>query len=200
VLQLRPPDPPSRLDPAALRRVARRVPTGPPRPEGGADAGPAPLLLSRLLSAASPVPHFPRFPQRHDSAVSWPPAARAADELGDTAAVGKLLALLDACQPGHLAPMQRAERELGRARLAATGGDPAAAASFAAAIGGLRELGTPTTSPTACSTTPAISHAWAMPALWRLPSRRPALSPVTCADSRCWTGPPTSHLQIPVPS
>ena len=39
--------------------------------------------------------------------------------------------------------MQRAERDLVRARLAATGGDPAAAASFVAAISGLRELSTP---------------------------------------------------------
>ena len=36
---------------------------------------------------------------------AWPLAARAAHELGDTAATGELLALLDACQPGHLAPM-----------------------------------------------------------------------------------------------
>ena len=49
---------------------------------------------------------------------AWPLAARAAHELGDTAATGELLALLDACQPGHLAPMQRAERDLVRARLA----------------------------------------------------------------------------------
>ena len=74
---------------------------------------------------------------------AWPLAARAACELGDTAATDELLALLDACQPGHLAPMQRAERDLVRARLAATGGDPAAAAPFAAAISGLRELSTP---------------------------------------------------------
>ena len=39
--------------------------------------------------------------------------------------------------------MQRAERDLARARLAATGGDPAAAAAFAAAISGLREQSTP---------------------------------------------------------
>ena len=49
---------------------------------------------------------------------AWPLAARAASELRDTAATGELLALLDACQPGQLAPMQRAERDLARARLA----------------------------------------------------------------------------------
>ena len=74
---------------------------------------------------------------------AWPLATRSAGELGDTAATGELLALLDACQPGHLAPMQRAERDLVRARLAAGDGDPPAAASFAAAISGLRELSTP---------------------------------------------------------
>ena len=78
---------------------------------------------------------------------AWPLAARAAFELGDTAAVSDLLALLDAYQPGHLAPMLRAERDLVRARLAAAGGaeDDAAgvAAGFAAAIASLRERGTP---------------------------------------------------------
>jgi hypothetical protein len=73
---------------------------------------------------------------------AWPLAARAAYDLGDAAATGELLALLDACQPGHLAPMQRAERDLVRARLAASGGDPAAE-PFASAISGLRELSTP---------------------------------------------------------
>jgi tetratricopeptide (TPR) repeat protein len=74
---------------------------------------------------------------------AWPLAARTAYDLGDGATTGELLALLDACQPGHLAPMQRAERDLVRARLAAGDGDPAAAASFASAVGGLRELSTP---------------------------------------------------------
>ena len=74
---------------------------------------------------------------------AWPLAARAAHELGDTAATGELLALLDACQPGHLAPMQRAERDLVRARLAGPDGDLVAAAAFADAVGSLRELSTP---------------------------------------------------------
>ena len=74
---------------------------------------------------------------------AWPLAARTAHDLGDTAAIRELLALLDPYQPGHLAPMQRAEGDLVRARLAASDGDPAAAASFASAIRGLRELSTP---------------------------------------------------------
>ena len=74
---------------------------------------------------------------------AWPLAARAAHELGDSAAVGELLALLDSYQPGHLAPMLRAERDLVRARLAATEGGQDAGPAFAAAITRLREQSTP---------------------------------------------------------
>jgi hypothetical protein len=74
---------------------------------------------------------------------TWPLAARAAYELRDTAATSELLAPLDSHQPGHLAPMQRAERDLTSARRAADDCDPAAAAAFAAAISSLRELSTP---------------------------------------------------------
>ena len=74
---------------------------------------------------------------------SWPLAARCAYELDDTAAAVELLALLDSYQPGYLAPMLRAERDLVRARLAAGDGDRAAAASFTAAVKSLRELSTP---------------------------------------------------------
>ena len=74
---------------------------------------------------------------------AWPLAARAAYDLADTATLGELLVLLDSYQPGHLAPMLQAERDLARARLAAGHSDPAAAATFAAAIGSLRELSTP---------------------------------------------------------
>ena len=69
---------------------------------------------------------------------AWPLAARAAHDLGDAAATGELLALLDSYPPGHLAPMLRAERDLSGARLADRDGDQAAAASFAAAIASLR--------------------------------------------------------------
>jgi hypothetical protein len=74
---------------------------------------------------------------------AWPVAARAAYELGDGDSVRDLVALLDSYQPGHLAPMLRAERDLARARLAGRDGDQAAAAAFAAAISGLRVVGTP---------------------------------------------------------
>jgi tetratricopeptide (TPR) repeat protein len=74
---------------------------------------------------------------------AWPLAARAAHDLRDTAAVSELLTLLDSHQPGHLAPMLRAERDLARARMGADDGGPAATAAFAAAVSGLRELSTP---------------------------------------------------------
>ena len=74
---------------------------------------------------------------------AWPLAALAADELQDTAVMQELLALLDAYQPGQLAPMLRAERDLVRTRLAARHGGHATAAGFAGAITSLRELSTP---------------------------------------------------------
>jgi class 3 adenylate cyclase/tetratricopeptide (TPR) repeat protein len=75
---------------------------------------------------------------------AWPLAARTAHDLADTATATKLLAMLDGCQPGQLAPMQRAERDLARARLtAADTGPDAASVAFAAAIMGLRQHSTP---------------------------------------------------------
>ena len=74
---------------------------------------------------------------------AWPLAARAAHDLADTTATGELLALLDGYRPGQLAPMQRAERDLARARLAAADGKQEAGAAFAAAITGLRQHSTP---------------------------------------------------------
>ncbi len=75
---------------------------------------------------------------------AWPLAARAAHDLADTDATHQLLALLDACRPGQLAPMQRAERDLACARLAASGADPdAGAAALTAAIAALRQHSTP---------------------------------------------------------
>jgi tetratricopeptide (TPR) repeat protein len=74
---------------------------------------------------------------------AWPLAVRAGHDLADTAATRELLVLLDACPPGRLAPMQRAERDLARARLAAAGGDQDAGAALAAAVTGLRQHSTP---------------------------------------------------------
>jgi class 3 adenylate cyclase/tetratricopeptide (TPR) repeat protein len=74
---------------------------------------------------------------------AWPLAVRSAHELGSITAIRDLLALLDSYQPGHLAPMLRAERDLARARLTAIDGDQDAAAAFTAAISRLREQSTP---------------------------------------------------------
>jgi hypothetical protein len=74
---------------------------------------------------------------------AWPLAARTAFELQDIVAIHELLTLLDSYQPGHLAAMLRAERDLVRARLAASEGDAAAAVALAAAITYLREQSTP---------------------------------------------------------
>jgi class 3 adenylate cyclase len=74
---------------------------------------------------------------------AWPLAARAANDLADTAAGAELLALLDGYLPGQLAPMLRAERDLACARLTAAADDPGAVAALAAAITGLRQHSTP---------------------------------------------------------
>jgi len=74
---------------------------------------------------------------------AWPLAARATFDLGDIASTRELLILFDDSPPGHLAPMQKAERDLVRARLATSDGDQDATASFATAISRLREHSTP---------------------------------------------------------
>jgi class 3 adenylate cyclase/tetratricopeptide (TPR) repeat protein len=75
---------------------------------------------------------------------AWPLATRAASDLADTATAAELLALLDRYQPGQLAPMQRAERDLVRARLTTIDAGPdTASAAFSAAITGLRQHSTP---------------------------------------------------------
>jgi hypothetical protein len=100
---------------------------------------------ARLAHARGVLAHGGALGISHDvMRWAWPLAARTAHDLGDTAAAGELLTFLDDCQPGYLAPMLRAERDLARARLAAGDGGPdAAAPAFAAAISSLREQSTP---------------------------------------------------------
>jgi class 3 adenylate cyclase/predicted ATPase len=74
---------------------------------------------------------------------AWPLAARAAHELRDAATSRELLNLLDSSQPGQLAPMLTAERDLTQARLAAQEGNQNAVPSFLVAVSSLRELSTP---------------------------------------------------------
>jgi tetratricopeptide (TPR) repeat protein len=73
----------------------------------------------------------------------WPLAARAAYELDDSSATRDLLGMLDSHPPGHLDPVQRAERDLVRARLSSRDGDPVAGDMFGYAISSMRELSTP---------------------------------------------------------
>jgi hypothetical protein len=81
-----------------------------------------------------------------DGRWAWPLAARSAHELGDLAAEAELLDLCERQPRGLVAPMQRAEALLIRARLAAAGhgshsGDPAA--EFVVAVEALRLNSTP---------------------------------------------------------
>jgi len=67
-----------------------------------------------LHCAQSVLGHVGALDISHESVRwAWPLAARTACDLADTAT--ELLALLDGYQPGQLAPMQRAERDLARA-------------------------------------------------------------------------------------
>ena len=67
---------------------------------------------------------------------AWPLATRAAHDLADTATAAELLAILNGHDPGELAPMQRAERDLARARLTTRDDGPGASTAFTAAIAG----------------------------------------------------------------
>ena len=121
---------------------------------------------------------------------SWPLAIRAAHALGDRAATRELLALLDAYQPGYLAPMLRAERDLARARLAGHDGGPAdGGEAFASAITSLRTLSTPYH--LAHGLLDYAEHLTRdggdAAAAW--PLTRPGTSPARCAASRWPTGP-----------
>ena len=73
---------------------------------------------------------------------AWPLAARAAHDIGDTTGTSELLTLLDAYQPGQLAPMLHAERDLVRVRLAASDGNQVTETAFTTAVSGLREQST----------------------------------------------------------
>ena len=78
-----------------------------------------------------------------DGRWAWPLAARSAHEIGDLTTETELLEFCEQHPPGHLAPMQRAEALLIRARLAAAAQASDAADQFAAAVEALRSLSTP---------------------------------------------------------
>ena len=78
-----------------------------------------------------------------DGRWAWPLAARCAHQLGDLTAEAELLDICDRQRPGQLAPMQRAEALLIRARLAAAEHAADAADQFVAAIEAVRSISTP---------------------------------------------------------
>jgi class 3 adenylate cyclase len=74
---------------------------------------------------------------------AWPLAARLAAELGDSATLAELFALLEAQPPGQLPPLLRAEDRLARARAAASAADPDAGSAFTDAVAALRHTASP---------------------------------------------------------
>jgi hypothetical protein len=106
---------------------------------------------------------------------------------GPVAATTELLALLDGYRPGQLAPMQRAERDLARARLSATSGGPDPARRSRRRSPACASTPPPTTWPMACSTMPSTCSAPAAPRARRPRPVKPAPSPSGWAASRCST-------------
>jgi len=74
---------------------------------------------------------------------AWPLAARLAAELGRSATLTELLALLDTQPPGQLPPLLRAENDLARARAKADAGDLRAGRAFSEAVAALRRAASP---------------------------------------------------------
>ena len=126
---------------------------------------------------------------------AWALAARTPCDPADTATTD-VLALLDGYQPGQLAPMQRAECNLGRARRAVDDGGPDADEAFTAAIAGCASTPPPTTWPMACSTTPSTCSALAVT---RPRPAKPAASHSGYAASRCSTARTSPSPLVPVP-
>jgi class 3 adenylate cyclase len=73
---------------------------------------------------------------------AWPLASRLAAELGESATLAELLALLDAQPPDQLPPLLRAEESLARARAAASA-DLRAGSALSDAVAGLRGTASP---------------------------------------------------------
>ena len=82
----------------------------PARPARCAGIGADGSLVRLLRLARASLAHAGALEISHECLRwAWPLAARAAHDLHDIAASCELLALLDAYQPGYLAPMLRAE-------------------------------------------------------------------------------------------
>ena len=105
----------------------------------------ATTMARRCARAASPSSRWsgPCSFAGDDGRWAWPLAARCAHELGDLTAEAELLDICERHQPGQLAPMQRAEALLIRARLAAAEQAADAADQFVLAVEALRSISTP---------------------------------------------------------
>ncbi|HTC68114.1 MAG TPA: hypothetical protein VK662_00975, partial [Acidothermaceae bacterium] len=73
----------------------------------------------------------------------WPLAVRIATELDDVETITGLISLVDAYPVGHVPPILRAERDLTKARLRASSGDPTAVELLREAVAELRAVGSP---------------------------------------------------------
>jgi tetratricopeptide (TPR) repeat protein len=74
---------------------------------------------------------------------TWPMASDNALATGDVAEATRLIDWLDEHPPGHIPPVLRAEQQRIRARLLAVTADPRTSSAFTAAVGALRDLGSP---------------------------------------------------------
>jgi tetratricopeptide (TPR) repeat protein len=74
---------------------------------------------------------------------TWPMACDNALTSGHVAEATRLIDWLDEHPPGHIPPVLRAEQQRIRARLLAVTADPRTSSAFTAALGALRDLGSP---------------------------------------------------------
>lgn len=97
-----------------------------------------------LAHACSALSHAPAIGiGREQVRWAWPLAARAAAELGRSATLTELFALLDTQPPGRLPPLLRAENDLARARARAGASDLDAGRAFSEAVAAQRRAASP---------------------------------------------------------
>ena len=97
-----------------------------------------------LAHACSVLSHAPAIGiGREQVRWAWPLAARVAAELGRSATLAELFALLDTQPPGQLPPLLRAENDLARARVKADAGDLGAGRAFSEAVAAQRRAASP---------------------------------------------------------
>ena len=146
----------SRRSAATASRPARHPPRSPRRapPRGSMTRRGPPsstrssrrrsALADALAHACSALSHAPAIGiGREQVRWAWPLAARVAAELGKSATLTELFALLDTQPPGQLPPLLRAENDLARARAQACAGDLHAGRAFSEAVAAQRRAASP---------------------------------------------------------